>query len=544
MIKAKTNNKKQSFMKGVLILMVSQVLIKLLGFAYRWYMTNKPGFGDEGNGLYGAGFQIYTLLLALSSIGVPNAISKLVSEKLAVGDTKAAHRIFRIAFYMFGTIGFIGTSILFFGANFIANVILCNPRVEYTLIALSPSVFFVTVSSVIRGYFAGFQNMTATATSQTLEQIYKTVITIVILIVLTGQDVEIMAAGANLATTLATMLSFAYLYIFYTKRRKEIFEGIKKSTHYTRESIFKVIKGIICVSIPISLSSIISAINKNVDSITVIRGLKSIGWSEELANNAYGMLTGKIDTLINLPLSFNIAFAISLVPAISASISKGDKKSAKKRISFSLLVTMLIGMPCTMGLVVLAEPILKLLFPNAPDGAMLLGVSSLVIIFTLLAQTVNGALQGLGKVAIPAIALACGAMAKVFVNITLIPIHHINIYGAAIGSIICNMVSFVIAFVVLKRNIKLDLNFNKFVLKPCVATAMMCVCSIFTYNFCSTITNLKISTLISIFVAIVIYILSVTVLKIFSKEEIYMIPFGHNIYELLVKFGIYKEKIK
>lgn len=544
MIKAKTNNKKQSFMKGVLILMVSQVIIKLLGFAYRWYMTNKPGFGDEGNGLYGAGFQIYTLLLALSSIGVPNAISKLVSEKLAVGDAKGAHRIFRIAFYMFGTIGFIGTSILFFGANYIANVILCNPRVEYTLIALSPSVFFVTVSSVIRGYFAGFQNMTATATSQTLEQIYKTVITIVILIVLTGQDIEIMAAGANLATTLATMLSFAYLYIFYTKRRKKIFEGIKKPTHYARESIFKVIKGIICVSIPISLSSIISAINKNVDSITVIRGLKSIGWSEKLANNAYGMLTGKIDTLINLPLSFNIAFAISLVPAISASISKGDKNSAIKRISFSLLVTMLIGLPCTMGLVVFADPILKLLFPNASNGASLLSINSIVIIFTLLAQTINGALQGLGKVATPAIALACGVVVKIFVNITLIPVEHINIYGAALGSIICNIVSFIIAFVVLIKSIKLDLTFSKFFLKPCIATAMMCICSIFTYNFFNKITSLKIAILISISVAIIIYLLSVIVLKIFSKEEIYMLPGGHNILDILVKFGIYKEKIK
>lgn len=466
----------------------------------------------------------------------------LYLKNLQFGDAKGAHRIFKIAFYMFGTIGFIGTSILFFGANYIANVILCNSRVEYTLIVLSPSVFFVTVSAVIRGYFAGFQNMTATATSQTLEQIYKTVITIVILIVLTGQNVEVMAAGANLATTLATMLSFVYLYIFYCKRRKEIFESIRKSIHYVRESAFKVVKGIISVSIPVSLSSIISAINKNVDSITVIRGLKSIGWSEEIANNAYGMLTGKIDTLINLPLSFNIAFAISLVPAISASLSKGDKKSAKKRISFSLLVTMLIGMPCTMGLVILAEPILNLLFPNAPDGAMLLSISSFVIIFTVLAQTVNGALQGLGKVAIPAIALTCGVVAKIFINITLIPIQNINIYGAAIGSIICNIISFAIAFIVLKRNIKLDLTFSKFVLKPCVATAMMCICSIFTYNFFSTITSLKIATLISISVAIVIYLLSVIVLKIFNKEEIYMMPCGHNIYNFLVKFNIYKEK--
>ena len=167
-----------------------------------------------------------------------------------------------------------------------------------------------------------------------------------------------------MATTLAIALSFTYLLIFYGRRRKEIYAKVKNTTHTVKDRFLKVVKSIITVSIPISLASFVAAINKNIDSITVIRGLKNIGYSEETANVLYGMLSGKIDNITNLPLSFNIAFAISLVPAVSAAMAKKDEKTATKRTSFSLLVSMLIGLPCTFGLVTLASPILKLLYPN------------------------------------------------------------------------------------------------------------------------------------------------------------------------------------
>ena len=176
-MRRKRNFKKESFMQGVLAIMVSQVLIKILGLIYKLYLTNKEGFGDAGNAIYSSGFQIYALLLTLSSIGVPNAIAKLVSERLAVGDSKGAHRIFKVAFATFSVIGGLGTSILFYGAKYISNVVLQIPEAEYTLVALSPSIFFVSISSVVRGYFNGRQNMKATANSQTIEQIFKTTLT-------------------------------------------------------------------------------------------------------------------------------------------------------------------------------------------------------------------------------------------------------------------------------------------------------------------------------------------------------------------------------
>ena len=172
--------KKETFMQSVVTLIFSQVLIKLLGLVYNLYLTNREGFGDKGNGIVSASYQIYALLLTISSIGVPNAIAKLVSERVAVGDHKGAHRIFKIAFATFTVIGLVGALMLFFGAHMIAVDWLQIPEAEMTMVALSPAIFFVAIASVMRGYFNGRQQIKATARSQSLEQIFKTVLTIIL----------------------------------------------------------------------------------------------------------------------------------------------------------------------------------------------------------------------------------------------------------------------------------------------------------------------------------------------------------------------------
>jgi len=535
--------KKESFMQGVLAIMFSQVLIKILGLAYKLYLTNREGFGDEGNAIYGAGFQIYALLLTLSSIGVPTAISKMVSERTALGDYRGAHRIFKIAFATFAAIGFAGTMILFLGAGYISNYVLQIPEAEYTLIALSPSIFFVSIASVIRGYFNGMQNLSITAKSQTFEQVFKTVFTIAvveIIAIASGVNTTLMAAGANLATTLAVLVSFMYLFKYYNRNKKEIWVQTNKSPIQgsSNESVKKVVKNIMAVSIPISLSSIISAINKNIDAITVVRGLKTF-LSESVAKVQYGILSGKVDTLIGLPLSFNIAFATALVPAVSSSIATGDKESITKRVSFSLLVTMLIGLPCTIGLCVFADPILRLLFPNAPDGGLILQIAAFTILFTVLAQTINGALQGLGKIFVPAIALGAGVLVKLVLNLILVPIPTIGINGAAFSSVVCHIISFTIGFYVLRKCVKLDLGFVKFVLKPVMATFVMSVCSYVIYMQLSLLMVEQLATVIALISAVAIYGLAVIVMKVFTKEDLNMLPYGQKIGAFLIKIGIY-----
>lgn len=541
MSKEKNGIKKESFMQGVFAMMFSQVLIKLMGLVYKMYLTNREGFGDEGNAIYSSGFYIYSLLLTLSSVGIPNAISKLVSERIAVGDNKGANRIFKVAFCIFGLLGFIGTAILFFGAHYISNIILKIPEAEMTLVALSPSIFFVALICVIRGYFNGNGTLKVTANSQTLEQVFKTVFTIIlveVVVIVLGMNTTIMAAGANLATTVATIGSFIYLFFFYKNNRTINVNAPKVITK--QESIFNILKQILKVSLPISLSAILSSINKNIDSTTVVRGLSNF-MTETQAKIQYGILSGKVDTLTSLPLSFNIAFATALVPAISAARAKKDMASANKRVGFSILATILIGLPCTAGIFVFAEPILKLLFPAQSAGALLLQVSSLAIIFTVLAQTINGALQGLGKVMVPAIAFGVGVVIKLILNIVLVPIPTIGVNGAAIGTIACNLVACIIGFSVLKKNMDIKFKFSKYIIKPLLATIIMSVCSYAIYLVITSIIPEKIATILAIGVAVIVYALAVIALKIFTKEEIFMIPYGQKIYKVLEKIGIYND---
>ena len=204
-----------------------------------------------------------------------------------------------------------------------------------------------------------------------------------------------------------------------------------------------------------SLCALFSATTKTIDALTVVRLLKRI-IGEENATIQYGILNGKVDTLIMFPLSFNIAFATTLVPTISRGIAKKQLEDVKRKIKYSLLITTLIGLPCTIVMNIFSNEFIKILFPNASLGGELLRISSYSIIFILLTQTINGALQGLGKVITPVIEFAIGSIIKLIFNILLIPIYRIN--GAIFSTIIYSIVIILICFIKLKRSINIKFN--------------------------------------------------------------------------------------
>lgn len=535
------NKSQDKFMQGIFALMLSQVVIKVLGLVYSVYLTNKRGFGDEGNAIYMSGYQIYALLLAISSIGIPNAISKLVSEKIAIRDYKGADRIFKIAITLFSIIGFSCTSILFFGAEKIARDFIQIPESVNTLKALSPAIFFVSVSAVIRGYCNGKNSIQVTANSQTLEQASKTIFTIFLVelvSVLSCYNTKLMATVANLATTIATIISFIYIFSKTKQiRKKELFNINRK--YFEKERIKTIIKKIFSVSIPMSISSLLSTINKNIDSITVVRILKKV-LGENKARMKYGILSTKVDLLITMPMAFNIAFSTALVPEIASSLIKNDFENINKRLKFSILTTILIGLPCTVGIFFYSRQILNLLFPNANSGAECLKFSSIIIIFGVLTQTINGALQGLGKNKIPAIALFYGVIIKFICNILFIPIEGICEKGAVIGNILCHVVTFCIVYNVLTETIELNFKLHKIIKKPIIITIIMISISFGVYNELIYLGFYEyISTIIGIIIAVIVYILLIFIFKVFSKDEIFMLPKGEKIYNFLKKIKIY-----
>ncbi len=515
-------NKRESMLKGIVSLLISQVFIKIIGLVYKLYLTNKEGFGDSGNAIYSSGFQIYALLLTFSSTGVPNAISYLVSERLAVGDNKGAHKIFKIAFVTFAMIGIIGSCLLFLGAETIANNWIQIPEAKYSLIALSPSIFFVSITSVIRGYFNGRQSFSVTAKSQTIEQIFKTVFTVslVELVVILGKhNTEIMAASANMATTVATLSSFVYIYLYYRSKRREIGQEIAETVNYKPTRIRKTLKKIISVAIPISISSLISSFGKNIDSFTIVRFLKGF-LSEEEAKIQYGILSGKIDSLCSLPFALNVAFITTLVPNISKSMAKRNLEEVRKKAQKYILISILIALPIASTMFIYPGEIIKILFPNAPSGEMYLKISSITIIFMLTAQTINGILQGIGKVNIPGISFGIGMIIKFLCNIFLIQNKKIGIYGAIIGNILCNIVACAISSVVLLKTINMKMNLKNTIIKPILATICMNIVSIFLYSKLKCIKSSFWAIIVTLMVSYLIYLILIVVLKIYPIKKI------------------------
>ena len=517
--------KKQTFMQGIITLMFSQILVKILGLGYKLYLTNKQGFGDVGNAIYSSSFQIYALFLTISSVGVPNAVSKLISEKYSIGDERGAKRIFKVAFAMFSIIGFCSSIILYIFAEYIAKRILEIPETAITLRILAPSIFFVSVISVLRGYFNAKENMKPTANSQIIEQFAKSVLTILIVEFIyfsfgTKNNTEIMVAGVGVAVVISSIVSLVYLINYYKK--EQIIKKIRSNTE--QERIITIIKKIITVSAPITISVILGTINKNIDSFTVVRGLKQFMTIEE-AKTQYGILSGKVETLITLPMSLNVALTTSLIPAIAAAKSKNSLKSVENKILFSIILTVIIGMPSSVGMILYAQQILNLLFPNASSGAFIYQISSISIVFILLNQTITGMLQGLGKQFVPVISLLIGVIVKLMVNLILVRINPNQfllggVAGAATGTLLCYISSLLISSILLKNNLNMKIKDKTVFVKIIIATFCMALCSKITFVLFLRITSEKMSTIIAIFMAVIIYVFEIIKMKIIDIREL------------------------
>lgn len=521
--------KKQTFMKSVAVVMVAQLLIKLMGFIYRVILTNIEGFQDAGNSYYGTGYKVYVFILAIATTGVPNAISKLVAEKIAVGDHKGAHKIFKTATQIFTLVGLFFAALLFFGADFIAINLLSNPGVAGTLATLAPSILFVSIASVFRGYFIGMQNVSAHSVAQVIEQIVNSICSVVFVLMLMGKSPEIMAMGSTAATAVSTLVALVYLYMFYQKNKVSIHENIRNATPHIVESSKVTVKRIIKYVIPISFASIVVSLSGLVDILSVMEGLQNYGYSLEKANEIYGIIVGKVDILVSIPHTFNVAIVTPLIPMITEFMVKKDYKGAQNRINFSMKLSSIIALPCTIGLVILAEPVFQAIFPNAPQGSMLLQIEAWAIIFSLLAQVAQGALNGIGKLIVPGLSVVVAAVVKYVLNVTLIPIWGEII--VPITTIVYHLVNCLIVTTVLYKALKSKQDIKNVIIKPLFAAIAMGIAVHFTYKGLGIIISSNVLNMgISIIVGALVYFILLLIQKTLTKQEQSSIPLLNKVF--------------
>ena len=329
-----------------------------------------------------------------------------------------------------------------------------------------------SISSVLRGYCNGENQIKITAKSQIIEQIVKSGLTIALVEIVShfNYRAEVLAAFANIATTIATLTSLSYLVI---KSR-----GIGKNIHklkFPKENIKDILKRILQCSVPITLCSIFAVLGKNIDSITVVNLLKKIIGEKE-AIIKYGILSSKVEIFVTLPLAFNNSISTALIPEISKMRAQNNIIGVVKKIKMSILISLIICVPYSFGIFFYSNEIFELLFPKAIMGAELLKIASVGIVFSAVAQIINSSLQGLGKNNIPLYASICGIILKTLLNIILIPIKNIYEKGAIISSVISNIISFAIVYRYLNQNIHLELK-KLFLIIPFVMSLSMIILS-------------------------------------------------------------------
>ena len=267
--------------------------------------------------------------------------------------------------------------------------------------------------------------------------------------------------------------------------------------------------------------------------------LQIAGFSKISAVKLYGIYTGKCYVLTHFPVSVNMALATSLVPAIASALAVKNYKEASDKITASMRLTVLIGLPSSMGLYILAQPILKLLFPASSEGASLLALSSFTIIFIGMTQTLAGVLQGMGKAYVPAVALIVGAFAKLVINQTLIKIPSINIKGAVYGTLACYIIALAICFASVLKNFKLNFNFSNLIIKPIAATAVMGFATHYSYAWIYRVSSSNFAAVMtSILISVLVFGLVLLVTGAVSRQDISALPFGKNASNTLSRKGL------
>ncbi len=497
---------------GAGMLAVCSVVAKLLGAMYRIPLTNV--LGGEGMGLYQLVFPLYTLLLTVSSGGLPVAISRLVAVKLVGGDEAGAAKIVRVAVVALGLVGLACSLVLALFARQIATV-QGNASAAPAYLGIAPAVTLVAVLSCFRGYFQGRENMLPTAVSQLIEQAVKLVAGLIFSRVLVKRSVSMGVLGALLGVSLSELVALAGLALtyFFTRRRvkrSEVYARRRRLSHSLRSesgfgkvsgartlvaasevaedfagdvtmemglaaaaaglkssckkektrnvhSVRAILKGIAAVALPVTFGSLVLPVTQVVDSVLIINILSRIGYTREQSTMAYGLMGGTVMTLINMPVVVIFAFSAALLPKIAKCCA--DRETVSREAGFALKLCAAMGLVVALAFIVYAREIVTLLYSRGLSkrqivlASRLLSVSGITVFFVSVVQVCTAVLQGLNLPKVPAVNLAVGALVKLAATTALL--YFVGIYGAAIGSIACYAVTTVLDMLSVKRRVKM-----------------------------------------------------------------------------------------
>lgn len=539
---------KGTLIKGASVLAVAGIITKIMGAVFRLPLVN--WIGDTGMANYSPAYYIYAFLVILATSGLPVAISKLVSESVAVGNHYQAHRVFRISTMLMTGMGAVFFLVLFIFAPQIAEL-MGNRDAALGMRAISPSLLLVPLMAAFRGYFQGMQNMKPTAISQVAEQFFRVVIGLGAAYILffhvtpgfLGYDSYALgASGANLGATAGSLGGLLMILFVYVLAKKQLARKIRKSRHKGAADTKIILNKILIIAVPITIGAAIYPILNLIDSALVMnRLMDGAGFSHDVAKGLYGQLSGFVGSLINFPQLLSQSVAVSLVPLIAAAYKLGRKDDLEENVFMGLRMASIIGYPCAFGLMALAEPVLLLLYPSqaesASNAAPILTIMAFGLLFLVETQTITGILQGVGKPMIPVLNMLAGMVVKIVVTWVLVGIPSINVNGAAIGSASAFALTMILNFRYLSKYTGIHINKRMAFAKPFAAAFGMGVCVKVLYMLMiKVIHHNSIVTLICVAAGVVLYVVFIFRSRSITKEELAMMPKGDKLIKIAGRF--------
>ena len=587
--------KPNTFFGGAAILAMGILVVKVIGLFYKIPLVNI--IGSEGSADFNNAYNIYSVLLTISTAGLPVAVSKMVSEAIALGRQNQVHKVFRLSLAAFLTLGVVSFLIMYFGSEQLAGM-MHDSLAAAGIRALAPAVICVGCLSAFRGYAQGHGNMTPTAVSQILEALCKLVIGLGLAywLVRAGQPSHVAAAGAITGVTVGTILALAYMiFNFVSTRMRE-----EKDTQDAPDSARRILSTLMKIAIPITISSSMVGIVTVIDSALVQGQIQKVlisdpdSWAlyqqvvdfapleaardawqqavssgaaaeavsqlygavelaaENISRSLYGNYSGAL-TIYNLPLSLMAAITASVIAAVSAALARRDRRGAARITGSALRITALLAFPMGVGLFVLGTPIIRLIFPelDASVAGPLLSTLGIASIFVCLMLVCNSVLQAHGFINLPVVIMALGGVVKIVTNYNLVAVPTIGISGAPVGNVLCFGLCMVLDLVVIARVIHGRPDYLPLLAKPAAAAGVMGLGAWAVYGLLSKLLSYEevtqagetiqtlgktgngIAVMGAILIAVIIYAVLVVALRAISREDLSLMPKGDKIAKIL-----------
>jgi len=522
-----------SFVKQAAILAAASLFVRFIGFLYRIPFTN--WIGDTGIDYYVTAYQIYTFAIAISSGALPVAVSRLISERIARRQYYNAHEMFKTSMIFAIITGSITGIIMGFGANLFSEFF-GVPGAALAVRTLAPTVLIVAMLAVFRGYFQGMKTAMPTAISQVIEQIFKVIITLwLAYMFLDAANIQLSVAGGTIGTGVAAVAGLAVVVFLYMLVAKDLRDRASRDVNYeVDENKYTQLRAIVTIALPMILAMVIFSISGILDlRMAVGRMLASGAFTIEEARVLRGQFTGKFILLTTLPVALSVALSAAVIPEITSSTVQMDTPAVKHKTNMALRLSMILSIPSAVGLAVLADPIIALLFPRYPDGGWLLRYGAVSIVFMALVHVLTGTLQGLGHVKLPVIAASIGVLTKIPVNHILIGIPSINIFGAVISTIVCFAVASAINMYFLYKHTSILPSLSGAFIKPLVASVGMGMICYITYHMIKLFMPTPVATVTALGAGAAAYVIFMCLIKGFRKSDLQAAPLPGKVRKLL-----------